>query len=192
MEEMNLLMRLIAGDMPRNPLRKDESMKTLKLTATFLVGVTLIFTAATLSASDPVGVYAIVQRVVFEPNEKAPERIQIWGVFALADTSRPGDNYTKPQRGYMYYSLPKGKEPVALKEWADFKAVAGTGQGIAFGTRYSMLGKVHPESEKPGSPEAYSPDSYFANGIGVSKVNPARGYQDNMNDIVSQLKAALK
>jgi hypothetical protein len=167
-------------------------MKTLKLTATLLVGVTLIFTAAILSASDPVGVYAIVQKVVFEPNEKAPERIQIWGVFAMADTSRPGDNYTKPQRGYLYFSLPKGRESVALKEWADFKAVAGTGQGVAFGTRYSTKVNVHPESEKPGSPEAFSPDSYYANGIGVTKVNPAPGYQDNMNDIVAQLKAALK
>ncbi|HET9130227.1 MAG TPA: hypothetical protein VFO86_04725 [Terriglobia bacterium] len=168
-------------------------MKTTRLIATFLVGVTLAFTAATLSASDPVGVYAIVQKVIFEPNDKAPERIQIWGVFALADTSRPGNNYTKPQLGYMYFSLPKGRESVALKEWADFKAVAGTGQGVAFGTRYSTpLGKVHPDSEKPGTAQAYSPDSYYANGIGVSKVNPATGYQDNMNDIVSQLKTALK
>ena len=167
-------------------------MKTTKLTATFLVGVTLIFTAATLSASDPVGVYAIVQRVVFEPNDKAPERIQIWGVFALADTSRPGDNYTKPQRGYLYFSLPKGRESVALKEWADFKAVAGTGQGVAFGTRYSTKVMVHLESEKPGSAEAYSPDSYYANGSGVTRVNPGRGYQYNMDDIIGQLKAALK
>jgi hypothetical protein len=167
-------------------------MKAIQLTVTFLVGMTLIFTAATLTASDPVGVYAIVQKVVFEPNEKAPERIQIWGVFAMADTSRPGDNYTKPQRGYLYFSLPKGRESVALKEWADLKAVAGTGQGVAFGTRYSTQVKVHPESEKPGSSEAFSPDSYYANGIGVSKVNPATGYQDNMNDIVGQLKAALK
>ena len=167
-------------------------MKTLKFTATLLVGVTLIFTAATLSASDPVGIYAIVQKVIFEPNDKAPERIQIWGVFALADTVRGGNSYTKPQHGYLYYSLPKGKESTALKEWADFKAVAGTGQGIAFSGRYSQLGKVRPESEKPASPDSYSPDSSFANGIGVTKVNPAPGYQDNMTDIVAQLKAALK
>jgi len=167
-------------------------MKTIQLTVTFLVGVMLIFSAATLTASDPVGVYAIVQKVVFEPNEKAPERIQIWGVFALADTVRGGNSYTRPQHGYLYYSLPKGKESTALKEWADFKAVAGTGQGIAFGGRYSQLGKVRPESEKPASPDSYSPDSSYANGIGVTKVNPAPGYQDNMTDIVAQLKAALK
>ena len=168
-------------------------MKTLKLTLTFIVGVILIFTAATVSASDPVGVYAIVQKVVFEPNDKAPERIQIWGVFAIADTTRGGDFYSKPQRGYLYYSLPKGKESTALKEWADFKAVAGTGQGIAFGARrYPMLVKVHPDSEKPASPDSYAPDSSFANGIGVTKVNPAPGYQDNMTDIIAQLKAALK
>ena len=105
-------------------------MKTVKLTTTVLVGMTLMFTAATVSASDPVAIYAIVQRVIFEPNDKAPERIQIWGVFAIADTARGGNYYTKPQRGYLYYSLPKGKESVALKEWADFKAVAGTGQAV--------------------------------------------------------------
>jgi hypothetical protein len=168
-------------------------MKTVKITATLLVGAMLTFTAVTLSASDPVGVYAIVQKVVFEPNDKAPERIQIWGAFALADTVRGGNSYTRPQHGYLYYSLPKGKESTALKEWADFKAVAGTGQGIAFGSRrYPMLVKVRPDSEKPASPDSYSPDSSFANGIGITKVNPAPGYQDNMTDIIAQLKAALK
>jgi hypothetical protein len=176
----------------RTPPGKDESMKTLKLTATLLVGVTLIFTAAILSASDPVGVYAIVTKVILEPTDKAPERIQIWGVFALADTARGGDFYTKPQHGYMYFSLPKGKESTALKEWTDFKAVAGTGQGIAFGGRYSAHGKVRQETEKPVSPDSYAPDSSYANGIGVTKVNPAPGYQDNMTDIIGQLKAALK
>jgi hypothetical protein len=29
-------------------------------------------------------VYAIVEKVVLEPNENSPERIQIWGVFSVA------------------------------------------------------------------------------------------------------------
>lgn len=160
-------------------------MKTAKLTVTVLLGAMLTFTAATLSASDPVGIYALVDKVIFEPSEAAPQRVQIWGAFALAVEA--GGVYTKPQRGYLYYSVPGGKEEIARKEWADLKSVAGTGTAIAFGARHSMLGKVRPDSEKPGSPDVYN-----IGGTGVSKINPIPGYQDNMNTIVAQLKAALK
>ena len=139
----------------------------------------------TVAASDFVGVYAVVEKVVLEPSEAAPQRIQIWGAFALAVEA--GGVYTKPQRGYLYYSVPGGKEEIARKEWADLKSVAGTGTAIAFGARHSMLGKVRPDSEKPGSPDVYN-----IGGTGVSKINPIPGYQDNMNTIVAQLKAALK
>jgi len=162
-------------------------MKTLKLTVTVLVGAMLMFTAVTLSASDPVGIYAIIDKVIFEPSEAAPQRVQIWGAFALADTARGGPYYTKPQIGYLYYALPAGKEAAARSEWSDLKSVAGTGQGVAFGGRYSQHGKVRAASEKPASPDIYN----FI-GIGVTKVNPIKGYQDNMTDIVAQLKAALK
>ena len=40
------------------------------------------------SASGPVGIYGIVQRVVFEPSERAPERLQVWGAFAYAELGR--------------------------------------------------------------------------------------------------------
>ena len=163
-------------------------MKIAKRTVTVLVGAMLVFTAATLTASDPVGIYAIVEKVIFEPSEAAPQRVQIWGAFAFADTSK-GDSYTKPQVGYLYYSLPAGNEAVARKEWADLKSVAGTGQGVAFGRRYSAHGKVRPDSEKPASPESYLQDS---SSFGVVKVNPVSGYQGNMTDIVAELKAALK
>ena len=111
-------------------------MKIAKLTVTVLVGAMFMFTAATLTASDPVGIYAIVEKVIFEPSEAAPQRVQIWGAFAFADTTRGGDYYTKPQVGYLYYTLPAGNEAIARKEWADLKSVAGTGQGVAFGRRY--------------------------------------------------------
>jgi hypothetical protein len=189
MEETDLLTRLIAGSMLIDLLRKDESMKTVKLTVTLLVGAMFMLTAATLTASDPVGIYAIVEKVIFEPSEAAPQRVQIWGAFAFADTTRGGDYYTKPQVGYLYYSLPAGNEAITRKEWADLKSVAGTGQGVAFGRRYSAHGRVRPESEKPASPESYLQDS---TSFGVTKVNPISGYQGNMTDIVTQLKAALK
>ena len=34
--------------------------------------------------SDWIGVYARIDKVSLEPNATAPERIQIWGAFALA------------------------------------------------------------------------------------------------------------
>jgi hypothetical protein len=167
-------------------------MKIAKLTITVLVGAMLMFTAATLTASDPIGIYAIVEKVIYEPSEAAPQRVQIWGAFAFADTTRGGDYYTKPQVGYLYYALPAGKEEIVRKEWADLKSVAGTGQGVAFGRRYEPKGRVRPGSEKPTLPDSYLSDSTFASGIGVTKVNPIPVYQGNMADIVAELRAALK
>ena len=109
----------------------------------FTVLVVLLATSALL-ASGQVGIYAIVSKVVLEPNDKAPERIQIWGAFTLVDggTGSGGKTLT-PQRGYMYFSLPgtgtfgtdnRSQKEAALKEWADFKAIAGTRQAVAFGS----------------------------------------------------------
>lgn len=44
----------------------------------------LTISATDLAASDPAGVYAFVDKVVFEPDQKSPERVQVWGGFALA------------------------------------------------------------------------------------------------------------
>ena len=42
-------------------------------------------TTVTLRASDFVGVYAVVEKIVLEPSDAAPQRVQIWGAFALSD-----------------------------------------------------------------------------------------------------------
>ena len=104
-------------------------------------------------ASDPVGVYAVVEKVVAEPSEGAPERVQVWGVFSLADRSS-GDEYAKPVYGYMYYNAAE-KPEAARREWADLKSVAGTGQAVAFGSRYKEKGRVRPATEKPEKPDGY-------------------------------------
>jgi len=120
----------------------------LQQTLAIIVGVTLLLTAINLSASGPVGVYAIIEKVVFEPNEASPERIQVWGVFAFADDASINNGLTKPgptsvpQRGYLYFALPPTSEQKQSRvEWADLKAVAGTGQAVAFG-RWGFVGRV--------------------------------------------------
>ena len=112
-------------------------------------------------ASDPIGGYLIVDKVVLEPAD-SPTTIQIWGSFALAKGQR-GLDYSDPVRGYLYYKAPSGKEDMCRKEWSDLKKVAGTGQAIGFGSRYDpkTLGKVHKANEKPEAPDAYP----LANGL---------------------------
>ncbi len=105
-------------------------------------------------ASDPTGIYARVDKVVLEPNDQNPERIQVWGAFAL---SKPGtrEDYETPIQGYMYFSLAGDKPDLCRKEWADLKKVAGTPQCVAFGSRYKPLGKVRKADDKPKDAEVY-------------------------------------
>jgi len=145
----------------------------------------LLFASERSSASEIVGIYALVDRVVFEPNEQSPYRIQVWGAFS---TSR---NPEAAKRGYLYFRPPNTPEfqEAALKEWRDLKAVAGSGQAVAFGQQYffvpqravadayfQALPRVRPASEKPEGPDGYPVN------IGVSKLtNPT---------VLNQLKAA--
>ena len=104
--------------------------------------------------SDFVGAYALIDKVVLEPNDAAPETIQVWGAFALAQTE-DRNTYENPRRGYYYYSLKSGKEEACRKEWADFKAAAGTGQVIGFGARNQPMGRLRKADEKAANPDAY-------------------------------------
>lgn len=121
---------------------------------TMFLAAAVALAAATAWASDPVGIYALIDRAVLEPNDRSPERIQLWGAFALAD-GRPGDRYQPARRGYLYYTLDPAKGEICRKEWADLRAVAGTGQAIGFGGRYSAKGRIRPASEGPQAPDTY-------------------------------------
>ena len=103
-----------------------------------------VFTMATVgvSASGRIGYYGIVERVVFEPSEAAPERIQVWGAFAYVDGgASQGGSVSEVKRGYLYFKLrsafegftPQSEVDLRKREWADLKSVAGTGQAIGFG-----------------------------------------------------------
>jgi hypothetical protein len=162
-----------------------ESMTRLTRIAFITVAGMFLFASMKSTASELVGLYAIVDRVVLEPNEQSPERIQIWGTFS---TSR---DPAAAKRGYLYFRAPFPSEfrDAALKEWKDLKAVAGTGQAVAFGQHYfyidqisvadayvKTLPRVRPASEKPDAPDGYPVN------IGVSKLTNTT--------IVNQLKAA--
>jgi len=92
--------------------------------------------ASALFADGPVGVFAMVQKVVFEPSEQAPKKIQVWGVFVWVDggLKAPGP-INLPQRGYMYFKLPvnTADSAAAKKQWSEIKTFVGTNQIIAFG-----------------------------------------------------------
>jgi len=103
---------------------KSFSWRASKLALAAALVLAFVATQPSL-ASSLFGIYAIVDRVVFEPSESAPERIKICGVFVVPVpmlTSRHGT----PQRGFLYYRIAPGREETTRKEWAYLKTVAGT------------------------------------------------------------------
>jgi len=122
--------------------------------AAIIAAFSLSLFTRTTDASDWIGIYARIDKVVFEPNASAPERIQIWGAFALASKANR-NNYEPSQRGYLYYSLKPGKEEVCRKEWNDLKANAGTDQIIGFGGRDIPTGRVRKADDKASDPDVY-------------------------------------
>ncbi len=126
--------------------------------ATFCPGI--------VQASGPIGVYALVDKVTFEPSADKPERIRISGVFiAAAETPDNSTTYASPQRGYLYLALPRGNEELARREWADLRTIAGTRQVVGLGSSWGT--KVHVWKSKE---EAKSPDDYPI-GNGLVKIN---------------------
>ena len=177
----------------------------MKVSSVIRVMVLLILTPIITRASGPLGIYGVIERVVFEHNDVSPERLQIFGAFALVDggLQNPG-GATTVQRGYLYVRLPAtntGIKPEAVrKEWADLKAVAGTGQAVGFGS-FGYIGRfeslradqpydnlndfyphVRPVSEKPSNPEQYRTQT------GVVKLSETGSHAQ----LVKQLKDAVR
>lgn len=146
-----------------------------------VVGVMTALATDVLRASDPIGVYAIVDRVVVEPSSGPPQRIQIFGAFAIAQPDNP-DDYGPAQRGYLYFSCPQGQAEVCRNEWSDVQSVAGKSTGIGFGARRLNNGRVRKADEKPASPDEYPIK------MGVMRVSGRPG----QNETVARLKAALR
>lgn len=119
-----------------------------------------------VTASGPIGIYALVDKVAFEPSSGEPERIRISGVFIAAqETPDNSTVYSAPQRGYLYLALPKGNEELARREWQDLKSVAGRREVVGFGSSWGAKVRVRKLDEEVKSPGDYPI------GNGVVKIN---------------------
>jgi hypothetical protein len=95
-----------------------------------------------------------------------------------------------PQRGVLYFELPKGREEAVRKEWTELKRLAGSGQAFGF-TRYwdpnpvnhSLLVTVH-TTEDLGSPEPYPLER------GIVKTDP--GESPDFRCVINQLQSGAK
>jgi hypothetical protein len=146
-------------------------------------------------SGDPFGAYCIVQKVVTGQDEAQRSTVQIWGTCAVrtegaidshgnsVDSSTPGawlvSPLAPPRRGYLYYFATKAREDVAQKEWADLKALAGTGEVVAIGSQRSPS-RLRWADEKPQSPDEYSTQT------GLAKITSNSAY----SKIVADLKKA--
>jgi hypothetical protein len=153
-------------------------MKIAQFAALIVVSLTMSVGA---KASDPIGIYAVIDRVVFEPNEESPERVQVWGTFALAKDR--GSVYDTPVKGYLYYTCDASKTAVCRREWADLKRVAGSGQCVGFGGRYQAKGRVRHEKEEVGSPDIYPIQN------GVVKVTPEQSMCAKLKEVAAMNRA---
>jgi hypothetical protein len=185
-----------------------------------LVVMVLLALATTLTASGPVGIYGIIEKVVVEsdavPNEA---RLQVWGAFAYVDGAAGGLTISEARRGYLYFYVPypnpgtnKQVPAAEVAEWNDLKSVAGTGQAVAFG-RWGYIGGfsgLRPDARTEVPPYFLEVGRTGGNDVtdlrvrpeSESPTRPAR-YQTNSGvvklsetgshaEIVKLLKAALK
>jgi len=123
-----------------------------------------------LTASDFIGVYAKIVRVVIE-NDTA----QIWGVFAAAKPNDRND-YLPPVRGYLYFKLGPNAE-VTRNEWNDLKQVAGKEEIVAFSAR-PFTAVVHKSGEKPQNPDEYKMNTGVTRVRGRTDYTPVRSLLD--------------
>jgi hypothetical protein len=118
-----------------------------------VLAVACLGAAAGLHASDRVGIYGIVDKVVFEPSVGNPERVQIWGAFAVA-TRNDRDLYDAVQRGYLYFAVADDTR-LSRNEWNDLRTLAGSKKIVAFSSRFGQSVRVRAPGDKPQDADKY-------------------------------------
>ena len=94
--------------------------------------------AGAAGASDPTGIYALIERV-----EIREDTIRIRGAFALAG-GKHGEFYAAPRWRELHFKLVKGREEQCRKEWAGLAKVAGSGEVVGFGSRRRIRASQEP------------------------------------------------
>jgi len=151
--------------------------------AVLFASAALVVTPA--PASDPVGVYALIDRVALQPDATNAKTVQIWGVFALSP-GVPGDAYQPPERGYLFYTINPQNERASRAEWADLSSAAGTGQLVGFGRRYGGVGRVRRSSEPAVNPDVYPL------GFGLVSVPQRSGHKAMTNPLGSDIEREVR
>jgi hypothetical protein len=151
--------------------------------ASLLVAVGMIAgSAAAARASDPVGIYALLDAVEID-QAADPPTVRLTGVFALSyrgegpydmngDGTPEGTGshsalYQDPAAGYLWFACEPGKTATCLAEWEDLRKVVGTPRCAAFGDRYRT--DPNPPAHVWSTQEtADTPDTYpIAEGVAI-------------------------
>jgi hypothetical protein len=94
--------------------------------------VLLLRPISAIAKNASIGIYAIVDRVAFEPEAGPPNSVRISGVFAVPVPMSSG-KYRTPQRGYLYFRIAPGTEQATRRDWIELKTFAGSGKVVGFG-----------------------------------------------------------
>jgi hypothetical protein len=166
-------------------------MRTLRVVI-LSAAVILVLVQGSVGKNGNVGIYGIVDKVVFEPDGSTPERIQIWGSFVVPVPISSG-LYKAPRRGVLYFSVPPNRKETARKEWIELKRLAGSGQILGF-TEYWVPNPSDPQGNPHTSLVVHLhkngplglPDAYPL-GIGVLRIDGEHKPEDNERQIIAQL-----
>jgi hypothetical protein len=146
----------------------------LRSVFTPLVAAAVLCAAAPASASDQLGVYAVVRKVKFEPGPNVTDavRVRLCGAFALANINN--GSYFGPASGYMYYTCPAGQEALCRMQWQEMMAASTNGKCVGYGQRRDTSGNAANNGRiRPPSEAVTGPDSYPV-GMGMVTVsNPS-------------------
>ena len=93
----------------------------------------------TVLPSDPVGVFAVIDKVVLKPDAEKPTECELHGAFAVAE-GRNGQYYRAPRWGVLRFG-PGSKPEEAARQWRELQSKAGSGEVFAFSSRYEQFGE---------------------------------------------------